>query len=66
MRDQIAKISPKEKRKSATQSTIDQLIKDSEKLLAKFESETAKDLRRLKRAVKRVGKRLEGKVRVEI
>lgn len=66
VRDQIAKLKPKGKSKTASITKIKKLQKRRAKLLATHEAETAKDLRRLKKAAKRVGKRLEGKVRVDV
>lgn len=66
VREQIAKLVPKEKRRISTEAKIKSLMKKRSKLLATHEAETAKDLRLLKKAAKRVGKRLKGKVRVDV
>lgn len=66
VRDQIKKLAPKERQLRLAESELKKLEKKRKTLLAKFESEAAEDLRRLERAAKRVGKKLRGKVRVEI
>ena len=66
VRDQIAKLRPKAKRRSTKEEKIKTLQKKRATILARHEAEIARDLRRLKKAAKRVGKRLQGKVRVEV
>lgn len=66
VRDQLAKILPKEKQKKEVIASLEVLKKDRKKLLAKFEVQTAEELRSLEKAAKRVSKRLKGKVKVEV
>lgn len=66
IQDQITKIIPKEKKRDQYILDLDNLKQARAKLLASFESETAKDFRDLKKAAKKVGRRLSGKVRVVV
>ena len=66
VRDQIAQIAPKEKRRQASLEKINTLRTTRRTQLSTFETECARELRKLKKAAKKVGKQLQGKVRVEV
>ncbi|MCG7949177.1 MAG: AAA family ATPase [Candidatus Thiodiazotropha taylori] len=66
VRDQIAKISPKETARKKAIDKLNSLSKERKKLLAKHRAQYADVFRRLQKAAKKVNKKLKGKVRVEV
>lgn len=66
IRDQIARIQPKEVAREKSIRKLETLTKERKKLLAKYRSHTAENFRKLQKAAKKVNKKLKGKVRVEV